>query len=86
MRVHKAGQKAFAPGVVVPVALIVSVAVLATIRAYVGDDAAGDFHRSVIHDADLFHFPATTGGKADGSDDTSVEDDKILRHICFCFI
>ena len=40
----------------------------------------------IVDDAKFLHLSAATGGKADGSDDTSVEDDKILRHICFCFI
>ena len=50
-----------------PVALIIAVALLATVRAYVGDDASGNFHRSVIDDAKFIHFPAAAGGKADGS-------------------
>jgi hypothetical protein len=86
MRIDKAGQKALAAGVVMPVALIIAVALLATVRAYVGDDASGNFHRSVIDDAKFFHFPAAAGGKADGSYDTGIEDYQIFCHSCFCFI
>ena len=86
MRIDKAGQKALAAGVVMPVALIIAVALHATVRAYVGDDASGNFHRSVIDDAKFFHFPAAAGGKADGSYDTGIEDYQIFCHSCFCFI
>ena len=86
MRIDKAGQKALAAGVVMPVALIIAVALLATVRAYVSDDASGNFHRSVIDDAKFFHFPAAAGGKADGSYDTGIEDYQIFCHSCFCFI
>ena len=81
MRIDKTRQKTLAAGIVMPVTLIIAVALFATIGAYVGNDAAGDFHRSVIHDAKFFHFPAVAGGKANRSHDTGIEDDKVLRHI-----
>jgi hypothetical protein len=39
-----------------PVALIIAVTLLSTVRSDVGDDAIGHFHRSIVDDAKFLHL------------------------------
>ena len=66
MGIDEAGQEAVSASVIMPVVLIVTVAVFATVFTNVGNDSFGDFHGSVLYDLQLGHFFAFTGGKADG--------------------
>ena len=51
MRIDEAGQQAFTTGIVVPVALIISVTHLAPRRADIGNDTVGYFYCSIVNDA-----------------------------------
>ena len=75
MGIDEAGQEAVSASVIMPVVLVVTVAVFATVFTNVGDDSFGDFHGSVLYDLQFGHFFAFTGGKADGSYNTGIEYD-----------
>jgi len=86
MRIYETGQQAFATGIVVPIALIISVTHLAPGRADIGNDTVGYFYCSIINDAQFPHLFAATGGKADGGYNAGIENYQVLGHTKTLFV